>query len=219
MEISNPLGSTKRHLAFPQAVKAASVQAITYYSQTGLQNSPYNIQAAKVFIPYDNANFVIYTGLNTGTQNLNVYADDVHITNVIGGKNTMYSVMNWDTYKHKCKTHPGNEVWVPCGRFFDSSNSQDYIILFASGEPVPPATRCSGQYGKILIYELLVTSSLVSLQDAMENNKQGTQAFHDPNTLGLGLPAFDGYTKVVSSLGPKFDNTYHPTALVFYEDT
>ena len=49
---------------------------------------------------------------------------------------------------------------------------------------------------------------------------QGVQAFLDPNTLGLGLAAFSGYTKVVEAIFSSDANGIPVlNVMVFYEDT
>ena len=122
---------------------------------------------------------------------------------------------------HNCQTVPftGNpNIYTPFIYFQDTKN---YIIIFTTGgNSNPLSAPCTNNFGRFYIYSITTTIP-ITLTDELPSF-QGVQAFINPNFpidgVSLGLPAFNGYTKIVDIMTS--DNLSKPNVIVmvYYED-
>ncbi len=201
-----------RNLQLPQAIKATS--QIPSYSQSSLEAYP-NVKFMGAQIDYinKNNNHMVYAHLRN--NKLTLFLVDYDTTTLINGKQEFTTVATKEATTHACKTMPDGEIWIPSRWFY--FDSKDHIVLFSNSNSHP----CSNDYGKIYVWKFIYShGSYLQTDHGIPSNFQGSQAFYDPNLLGLGLPVFSGYTKVVSISYKDYPNyQYKILPIVFYEDT
>ncbi len=114
---------------------------------------------------------------------------------------------------HDCQTIPasGNgEIHVPY--HFFSYLSEYFLVFFTTGT----GSTCSNVLGKYYLYKIPLQTPL-TFTDTLPS--QGVTAFFQPNSLGMGLSTFSGYTKVVDTMTTIFNSKPYICTMVYYEQT
>ncbi len=189
------------------------------YSHLPFQNNPgVNIKGSTIAFPKQssgNQKYVFFTNYKTTSGKLGIYGTKHDDFTDVGGESVNNLLLMKEVDFHSCKTNPlsGNgDIYIPFFYYGFSKNNR--FILFTTAKSTGSAP-CKDSYGKLWIFQLDFTN-LVLNDAAYPTDIQGkNDFFHNPNTLGLGLASFSGYTKVVHSTG----NLNLFLVLVFYEHT
>ena len=222
--------SPKRNLVYPEAIKATP-ETISYSKSILETNLNLDIKNARVYISTLVPSYLYYCSLSPLDNSLYFNVIDWTSTTSSGGYSIMTTIHSNLINSNDCATRPilGNkEISLPFAymKYTATSwgNPYDYIAIITTG--LESGSVCSGVYGR---YYLYISNFSVVPGDFIPflTTQQGIVPFYDPNTLGLGLPAFSGYTKVVDTIFRVFTpwpysySTYQPRVLTltFYEDT
>jgi len=170
-----------------------------------------DVRSGRLYTSLTVFNNIIHTYHNSADFGLYINVVD-HTTNSLGSFNNFLAFRVGDNNCATVVSSGNREIFIPLG--YMQYGGIDYVVTITTGQVADTCTTALGKYYIFKSDYVTLTRKLIAANSV--NN--GVQAFVNPTTLGLGLPAFSGYSKIVDVSFHSVGSVPKVLALVFYEN-